>query len=56
MISLIYAVIDTNVFVSALITKNSEAATVEVLEAVLSGDIVPLYHPDISNEYNDRDT
>ena len=28
---MIYAVIDTNVFISALITKNSEAATVQVL-------------------------
>lgn len=44
---LIYAVIDTNVFISALITKNREAATVKVLEAVLRGDIVPLYHKDI---------
>ena len=33
---LVYAVIDTNVFISALITKNSEASTVKVLEAVFS--------------------
>lgn len=50
---LVYAVIDTNVFISALITKNSEAATVKVLEAVLRGDIIPLYHEDILAEYND---
>lgn len=48
---MIYAVIDTNVFISALITKNREAATVKVLEAVLRGDIVPLYHKDILTEY-----
>lgn len=48
---LVYAVIDTNVFISALITKNSEAATVKVLEAVLRGDIIPLYHVDILTEY-----
>lgn len=48
---LVYAVIDTNVFISALITKNSEASTVKVLEAVLKGDIVPLYHEDIIAEY-----
>lgn len=50
---LIYAVIDTNVFISALITKNSEAATVKVIEAVLRGDIIPLYHEDILAEYEE---
>ena len=53
MIHLIYAVIDTNVFISALITKNCEASTVKVLEAVLKGDIVPLYHADILAEYDE---
>ena len=50
---MIYAVIDTNVFISALITKNSEAATVQVLNAAMQGDIVPLYHQDILAEYNE---
>ena len=50
---MVYAVIDTNVFISALITKNSEASTVKVLEAVLIGDIVPLYHEDIIAEYDE---
>lgn len=50
---LVYAVIDTNVFLSALITRNKEAATVKVLEAVLRGDIVPLYHKDIIAEYDE---
>ena len=50
---LVYAVVDTNVFISALITKNSEASTVKVLEAVLRGDIVPLYHVDILTEYDE---
>ena len=50
---MVYAVIDTNVFISALITKNSEASTVKVLEAVLKGDIVPLYHEDIIAEYDE---
>ncbi|MCM1046572.1 MAG: putative toxin-antitoxin system toxin component, PIN family [Candidatus Gastranaerophilales bacterium] len=49
---MIYAVIDTNVFISALITKNQEAATVKVLEAVMGGGLVPLYHKDILAEYN----
>lgn len=48
---LIHAVIDTNVFVSAFITKNQEAATVKVMDAILNGDLVPLYHQDILTEY-----
>jgi len=50
---LIYAVIDTNVLISALITKNREASTVKVIEAVLRGNIVPLYHVDIISEYDE---
>ena len=36
---MIYAVIDTNVLVSALITKNPEAATAKVVRLLL--DITP---------------
>jgi putative PIN family toxin of toxin-antitoxin system len=50
---MIYAVIDTNVIVSALITHNSAAATVEVFEHILSGDITPVYNEDILNEYDE---
>lgn len=50
---LVYAVIDTNVFISALVTKNAEAPTVKVLEAVLRGDIIPLYHEEIIDEYDE---
>ena len=53
MINLIYVVIDTNVFVSALITKNKDSATVKVLEAVLCGEVVPLYNKEILNEYEE---
>lgn len=48
---MIYAVIDTNVFVSALFTHNIEAATVKVLNAMLQGRIVPLYNKEIYDEY-----
>ena len=37
-----YAVIDTNVLVSALISKNPSSPTVKVIEAVLDGRIIPL--------------
>jgi putative PIN family toxin of toxin-antitoxin system len=48
-----YAVIDTNVFVSALITKNRNSATAKVVDAVLDGKIIPLYHVDIISEYEE---
>ena len=48
-----YAVIDTNVFISALLSKNSDVATVKVFRAVLDGRIVPLYHNDILAEYDE---
>ena len=48
-----YAVIDTNVLVSALLSANDEAATVKVLEKLLQGEIVPIYSNEITNEYRD---
>jgi predicted nucleic acid-binding protein len=50
---MICAVIDTNVIVSALITHNSAAATVAVVEHILSGDITPVYNEEILNEYDE---
>ena len=50
---MIYAVIDTNVIVSALITKNSEAATIHVIRAVLNGQVVPVYNKAILREYKE---
>ncbi len=50
---MIYAVIDTNVLVSALLTKNPEVATVKVVEALFYGRIIPLYNEEIINEYVD---
>lgn len=50
---MIYAVIDTNVLVSAYITKNLKAPTLKVWEAVLKGHIIPIYSEDIIDEYSD---
>jgi len=47
------AVVDTNVLVSALLTKNSDAATVRVFRAMLQGRYTPLYHRDILEEYDE---
>ena len=49
----VLAVIDTNVVISALLAKKEDSATVQVLEAVFDGIIVPLYHEDILSEYNE---
>lgn len=48
---MIYVVIDTNVIVSALITKKPNAATTRVLELALMGEIVPLYNQNVLDEY-----
>lgn len=48
-----YAVVDTNVIVSALITKNPDSPPRQVFRAMLTGDIVPLYYPDILAEYEE---
>ncbi len=50
---MIYVVIDTNVIVSAFLTKNSGAATVKILDAIYNKSIVPLYHDEIYEEYKD---
>lgn len=48
-----YAVIDTNVLVSAMITHNVDAPTVKVIEAIGEGRIIPLYNEEIIAEYID---
>lgn len=48
---MIYAVFDTNVLVSALITHNSESSTVRVVKAIAEKHIVPLYNGEIVREY-----
>lgn len=50
---MIYAVIDTNVLVSALITHNPEAATAKVVSILLEQGFVPMYDADIIAEYQD---
>ena len=50
---MIYVVIDTNVLVSALITRNSQSATVKVVRRLLEGGFIPLYNNDIIEEYED---
>lgn len=49
----VLAVIDTNVIISVLLTRNRESATYQVIQAVLDGRITPLYHPEILAEYKE---
>ena len=51
---MVYAVIDTNIFVSALITHNSNASTTRVLESLTLHRFTPLYNDDIIKEYENQ--
>ena len=50
---MIYAVIDTNVIVAALLTHNPMVATAKVLDFLSEGRIAPVYNEEIMNEYQD---
>ncbi|MCQ2606213.1 MAG: putative toxin-antitoxin system toxin component, PIN family [Bacteroidales bacterium] len=47
----IYAVIDTNVIVSALYSTKTDAATVLILDFLTIGEIIPLVNQEILAEY-----
>lgn len=47
----IYAVLDTNVLVSALLSGKPDTATVQVLEALLDKKFVPLLSEKVLDEY-----
>lgn len=49
----VYAVLDTNVLVSSLLTRNRDSATSLVLDAVFTGNMIPLYNEEILTEYDD---
>ena len=46
-------VFDTNVIVSALLSKYPDASTVRVFNAMLTDRITPIYNDEILAEYND---
>lgn len=48
-----YAVFDTNVLVSSLMSKRIDSPTVVLLDYVLDGQIVLLYNDEILEEYKD---
>lgn len=48
-----YAVIDTNVLVSALLSSHEDAATVQIVRRMFLGDVIPLFCREILQEYNE---
>ena len=48
-----YAVIDTNVLVSALLSNHVDAATVQVVGRMIAGEIIPIYSEQIMREYQE---
>jgi putative PIN family toxin of toxin-antitoxin system len=46
-------VIDTNVFVSAMLSKHNDAATVQLVGRMLLGEIIPVYSREIMQEYRE---
>lgn len=46
-----YAVFDTNVLISSLLTKRTDTATAQVVDAIPDGRIIPLYNQEILDEY-----
>lgn len=47
----IYAVIDTNVLVSALLSRFKDTSTVQLLQLLILGEITPIYNDEIFEEY-----
>ena len=47
----IYAVIDTNVIVSAVLSRFKNTSTVQLMQHLILGDITPIYNDDILAEY-----
>ena len=49
----VYAVIDTNVLVSSLLTGRADSPTVKVMKAISEGTLIPLYNEEIMREYDE---
>jgi putative PIN family toxin of toxin-antitoxin system len=47
----VYAVIDTNVIISALLSRHQDSATVKVLDHLYNRTIIPIYTDEILDEY-----
>ena len=50
---MIFAVIDTNVIVAAMMTRHDDSATLKVLQSIEDGLVMPLCSPEIVAEYRE---
>lgn len=50
---MIHAVIDTNVLVSALLSKSATSTLRQLISCILEDKIITLYHSDIITEYHE---
>ena len=50
---MVYAVIDTNVIVSALITKRPDSPVLQVMQRIFSGRVCVLVNDEILSEYKE---
>lgn len=48
-----YAVIDTNVLVSALLSSHTDSATVKVVEKIFTSEVIPVFSKEILSEYHE---
>lgn len=48
-----YAVFDTNVLISSLLTKRKDTATARVVDEIPKGNLIPLYNQEILDEYEE---
>ena len=49
----IFAVIDTNVLVSALISKKEDSPPLQIIKETFHGRIIPIYNDEIIDEYRE---
>ena len=49
----LYAVIDTNVLVSALLSKHPDTATVLLVDRMIRGELIPLFSAETISEYRE---
>ena len=48
-----YAVIDTNVLVSSLLTKKGNSPVVKIIDAIRDSKVIPMYNDEIFAEYTE---
>lgn len=50
---MIYAVLDTNVLVSALLSKSADSTLSKLIDHVIDGHLIPMYSQEIIDEYTE---